>query len=117
MSTWSKMSKELLRFGEKGPENWKKVRQRLEVRLTIVDRGDIPKLPTDEKEKRQKEAQTKVDINEIQLEAQKRSLSIKEEQMKKLDQEKDEAFRIYKSASEKGHAGKCLSSCNPTHQC
>ena len=114
MLAWSKMSKELLRFGEKRPKNWKQVRQRQEVRLENVDRRDIAKWPTDEKSKRKEEAQTKLDINEIQLKAQLKNLSLKEEQMKKLDQEKDEALRIYKSASQKSHAGECLASCDST---
>ena len=73
------MSKELFRFGEKRPENWKQVRQRQEVRLEIADRRDFAKWPTDEKSKRKKEVQTKLDINEVQLEAQLKSLSLKEE--------------------------------------
>ena len=43
MSAWSKMSKELLRFGEKRQENWKQVRQQQEVRLQTVDQRDIAK--------------------------------------------------------------------------
>ena len=47
-------------------------------------------------------------INKAQLEAQTKSLEIQEKQMQKLDKVKDEAWRIYKNASEKKHPGKCI---------
>lgn len=108
MSSWSKMSKALFKFGEKQPENWKKVRQRQEVRFTGVSRGDIAKWPTDEKSEQRDEVQEKIAINQVHNEAQLKNLAMKEEQMRKLDKEKDETLRIYKNASEKKHSGKSL---------
>lgn len=45
-------------------------------------------------------------MNTIQLDAQAKTLEIQEKQMKRLESEKDEVFRIYKNASKKGRSGK-----------
>lgn len=66
------------------------------------------KRPTDQKPEQDREAQTRVSMYEIQPEAEKKNLAMKEEQMKNLDKEKEEVLRIFKNASEKKHPGKCL---------